>query len=395
MLFNSLAYAVFLPVVLLIYYSLAHRAQNVFLLAASYVFYGWWDWRFLILVWISTLLDFGCSLGIESTRSPRLRRAFVLTAVTGNLCMIGAFKYFNFFADSLAALAAAAGFHIDAITLRVALPVGISFYTFQTMSYTIDVYRGRIRAVRNPVDFALYVTFFPQLVAGPIERASTLIPQIQSRRIVRHEQLASGMFLILLGLFKKMVIADNAAPLVERVFSDPAACSAGQLLGGLYAFSAQIYCDFSGYSDIARGSAHLLGFELTENFQQPYLARNITDFWRRWHVTLSSWLRDYLYIPLGGNRHGTLMTYRNLMLTMLLGGLWHGANWNFVVWGLWHGAGLGAMRLWKAAFPNVPDTPIVRALGVAVTVQFVCFGWVLFAAPDLPTAIQALRRMVG
>ena len=311
MLFNSIEFAVFLPIVVGIYYSLEKRLQNLFLVAAGFFFYGWWDWRFCGLLAFSIVLDYTCALRIRS--KPERAKLFLGLSLCGNLGVLSFFKYFDFFAASLAELFSSMGWGIDLPLLNVILPVGISFYTFQTMAYTIDVYRGKIEPSRDLHVVALYVSFFPQLVAGPIERPGRLLGQFERARRVDASKIASGAFLILLGLFKKMAIADAVAHRVNVVFSSAADASWVVLLEGAWLFSFQIYCDFSGYSDIARGTARLFGIDLMRNFNQPYLAADITDFWRRWHVSLSSWLRDYLYIPLGGNRKGILKTYRNLL----------------------------------------------------------------------------------
>jgi len=286
----------FLPIVLLLYYCVPYQ-RNLLLVVASYVFYGWWDWRFLSLLWISTLIDYVCGRAME--RHPRRKRAWLLASMLSNLGILGGFKYFNFFVDSAATLLAAVGLEPHLPVLRVILPVGISFYTFQTMSYTIDVYRGHLAPTRSLLDFALYVAYFPQLVAGPIERATHLLKQISSPRLVTRPMIESGCFLILRGLFRKVVIADGVAPLVNGIFAEPEYYSWMKLSLGAALFAIQIYCDFAGYSDIARGASRLMGIELMVNFRQPYFSRNITEFWRRWHISLSTWLRDYLYIPLG------------------------------------------------------------------------------------------------
>jgi len=390
MIFNSITYFVFLGIVLAAYYALKLRWQNLLLLVGSYVFYGWWDYRFLSLLAISTVVDYSMGRLMAGNPGEKTRRAALITSLVTNLGILGFFKYFNFFADSFVSLSAGLGMEVNPFVLQVVLPVGISFYTFQTMAYTIDVYRGKMQPVHNFIDFALYVSFFPQLVAGPIERAQTLVPQIQNRRRLTPEKLHEGGYLILIGLFKKVVIADNCAPFVERCFDNPELYPAAGLLLGVWLFAIQIYCDFSGYTDIARGSAKLLGFDLMVNFRQPYFATNITDFWRRWHISLSSWLRDYLYIPLGGNRGSRLFTYRNLMLTMLLGGLWHGAAWTFVIWGGLHGLYLMAHKiaLGDKKPPQTSKWSLKSAFFAFLTFQLVCLTWVFFRAPDLSTAFQ-------
>jgi D-alanyl-lipoteichoic acid acyltransferase DltB (MBOAT superfamily) len=400
MLFNSLEYALFLVGVLAIYWTLPHRAQNRFLLAASYVFYGAWDWRFLGLIALSTLLDWGVGLGLGAVRDPRRRRALLVASVVANLGILATFKYAGFFAASLAEVAAWLGFELTPFTLEVVLPVGVSFYTFQSLSYTIDVYRGRLAPTRSLADFALYVAFFPQLVAGPIERATHLLPEIQSPRRFDWDRFGAGSWLILWGTFKKTVVADNLAFLVDMVYAPASPATGGEVLVATFAFAIQIYCDFSGYTDVARGSAKLLGFELMHNFARPYFAASPAEFWQRWHISLSTWLRDYLYIPLGGNRHGTLRTYRNLILTMLLGGLWHGAAWTFVLWGAFHGVWLTLHRALEPALARRAPRAgagawLWQALCIAVTFFGVCFGWLLFRASSLADAVRLLQLMIS
>ena len=393
MLFNSLVFAIFLAVVLPLYYSLRLRAQNALLLVASYFFYGWWDWRFLSLLAISTVVDFIVSQRLPKADTTARRKGLLLISLCVNLGLLGFFKYFNFFIESAEVLLNQCGFEANVPLLQVILPVGISFYTFQTMAYTIDVYRGRQQPTNDFLAFAVYVSYFPQLVAGPIERARRLLPQIQKPRTVTNETFCTGIQLILFGLLKKVAIADAIAPIVNAAFEDPSKYSSFMLVIGVYLFAIQIYCDFSGYSDIARGVSRLLGIELIINFRQPYLSKNITEFWRRWHISLSSWLRDYLYIPLGGNRKGTVKTYRNLMLTMLLGGLWHGAGWTFVIWGGLHGLYLAMHKLWAGKLSIDPtETPgtlrgwVGRLLGILLTFHLVCLTWIFFRAPDFASA---------
>ncbi len=402
MLFNSYAFAIFLPLVLVGYYALSPRRQNAWLLVASYVFYGWWDWRFLGLILLSTLVDFAAGLGIERSRRAAARQAWLLLSLGVNLGALGFFKYFDFFADSFARLLATLGLQATTVTLDFVLPVGISFYTFQTMSYTIDVYRGNLRATRDPLTFGLFVAYFPQLVAGPIERATRLLPQLQSERRVTADHVSTGSVLILLGLFKKLVLADSVAGTVDAVFASPDTASSAVLLRGAYLFTIQIYCDFSGYSDIARGVSRLFGIELMENFQQPYFATNITEHWRRWHVSLSSWLRDYVYIPLGGSRLGHGRTVANLMTTMLLGGLWHGANWTFVIWGAIHGAYLALHRILLGG-RRVPERMGVTGAGGACmfllkllgTVHLIVLTFVFFRSPHVGDALRYLWGIVS
>ena len=328
---------------------------------------------------------------LKVLREDTRRRGFLTASVVANLGILGFFKYFNFFAESLVELAGTVGMTLDSPTLEILLPAGISFYTFQTMGYTIDVYRGRVRPVERFSDFMLYVCFFPQLVMGPIERAAQLLPQITSPRKVRFDQVTSGLILAVWGYFKKAVIADNVAEIVDRTFADGSPPGSMVILA-TYAFAIQIYCDFSGYTDIGRGVARMLGIELRLNFRLPYFATSPSEFWQRWHISLSSWLRDYLYIPLGGNRYGEWMMYRNLIVTMLLGGLWHGAAWNFVLWGAWHGLLLILFRASSKStvYPERPGdgTPLRRAgaqfwLKAVLFFQLTSVGWLLFRSPSL------------
>lgn len=400
MLFNSTQFIIFLAVVLPLYYALAQRWQNRMLLVASYVFYASWDWRFLSLLIISTLADFSCALLIHRTADPARRRQWLLVTLCLNLGFLGFFKYFGFFADSFAELLALFGLHASMPTLRIVLPVGISFYTFQSISYTIDVYYRRAEPTTDLLAFALYVSYFPHLVAGPIQRATHLLPQIQSARRVDERRIATACQLMLMGYFKKVFIADGVAPYVDQAFTNPLALGSPQLWLSLYLFAIQIYGDFAGYTDIARGVSRLLGIELTLNFKQPYLSANITEFWRRWHIALSSFLRDYLYIPLGGNRQGTAKTYRNLMLTMLLGGLWHGASWNFVAWGGLHGLYLSAHRMITdrkrppgAASPQGLRASLTYVVNALLTFHLVCLAWIFFRAKDFENAWAYLRGL--
>ncbi len=393
MLFNTVQFALFFLVVYGLYLLCSHRLQNRLLLVASYVFYGCWDWRFLSLIAISTVIDYTCGAGIHQSQG-RKRRIFLLVSMFGNLGILGFFKYYNFFADSLVSVFAAFGLEVGLGSLQIILPVGISFYTFQTMSYTIDIYRGRLAPCRDFWDFALFVAFFPQLVAGPVERATNLIPQVTNPRRVTVDQVAEGIFLTVWGLYKKVVIADNLCLTVDRLFasSDP---GSAEIAVGVIFFAFQIYCDFSGYSDIARGISKLMGFELMLNFDLPYLARSPQEFWRRWHISLSTWLRDYLYIPLGGNRKGARRTYINLCLTMVLGGLWHGAGWTFVLWGLYHGVLLMLYR-WieeRRLLPLPREGAIWRNRGLWLCQwgAMSCLtlgGWLIFRAESLGQLIH-------
>ncbi len=396
MVFNSVAFALFFIVVLALYWTVPPRWRNPLLLAGSYFFYGSWDWRFLGLLLISTVVDFSIGVLLDRTTAVGRRKALLSFSMAANLGILGLFKYANFFIDSSIGLLGDLGLEANRPLLEVVLPVGISFYTFQTMSYTIDVYRGRLEPTRNLVVFATFVAYFPQLVAGPIERAKILLPQlVETERRITSDGVASGLGLILLGLTKKVVLADGVAEVADTAFSNPTEQSWIAMGAGILAFAIQIYGDFSGYTDVARGVSRLLGIELTINFAQPYLSRNITEFWRRWHISLSNWLRDYLYIPLGGNRKGTVATYRNLAITMLLGGLWHGASWNFVIWGGLHGGFLVIHKLIRAGRVS-DDSVTVRDLpAIAVTFALVCFAWVFFRAATFKDAIYVLRGMAG
>ncbi len=393
MLFNSTVFLGFFAGVYALYLALGrrHRAQNALLLAASYVFYGWWDWRFLGLIGLSTAVDYAVGLALEAPRGPRARRRLLWISVAINLGILGTFKYFDFFAASLVELAGLFGAVPGSVTLDLVLPVGISFYTFQSMSYSIDVYRRRLPATRDPLEFALFVAFFPQLVAGPIERAGRLLPQLARPRTVSAERVHTGLFLISWGYFKKVVVGDNVGRLADHVFANHAVYDSLDLTLGVLAFSVQIYADFSGYSDIARGLARLLGFELTVNFRLPYLAASPSEFWRRWHVSLSEWLRDYVYIPLGGNRCSRRRSLCNLAITMLLGGLWHGAAWTFVIWGAYHAALLGVFRV--ASWSRSPRR-LVGAAQTAAVFLLVSAGWMIFRSTS-PEQLLHFATHVG
>jgi len=410
MLFNSFEFAIFLPIVVGLYWVLPHRWQNRMLLVASYVFYGAWDWRFLGLILLSTIVDYNVGLRLgalpagESPDADRSRKRWVGFSVAVNLTILGFFKYFNFFVGSLTGLLDVVGLAPSSpILLQIILPVGISFYTFQTISYSIDIYRGHLEPAKNFIDFALFVSFFPQLVAGPIERAQVLVPQVLKERVFSSEVFVDGLMLIFWGLFMKVFVADNLAPLVSQQFSDPNVTGFGALVG-VYAFAFQIYGDFAGYSNVARGCAKLLGIELMVNFRFPYISQNPSEFWRRWHISLSSWLRDYLYIPLGGSRGSSFSLYRNLALTMLLGGLWHGATWLFVLWGAYQGILLIIHRLVGSSLTAVPlfrSHPKLSGWGIVQIVlmfQFVCGGWLIFrgqSVPQIAGMVQAIFTMRG
>ena len=395
MVFNSLAFFVFLAICLVVYRVLPHRGQNLFLLAASYFFYGAWDWRFLGLLLFSTLFDFTIARQLGATQDPRRRRWIVSASICTSLSLLGYFKYVGFFADSLSRLMSQFGVTLRPFELDVVLPVGISFYTFQTMSYVIDVYRGRIAPARNLLDFALYVAFFPQLVAGPIGRAGEILPQVTAPRTQTLAKFQTGAWLILWGLFKKVVIGDNLAWLVDGVYSNAAHPTGPEVLMASWAFGIQAYCDFSGYSDIARGTARLFGFELMVNFRLPYFTTNVGAFWTHWHISLSSWLRDYVYIPLGGNRH---RPYRNLFVTMVLCGLWHGAGLTFVLFGAYHGFVVALHRRFAWVFERLTPSGVLarRAwtlLSVVVSFQVITLGWPLFRASSISRSGELFRAL--
>jgi alginate O-acetyltransferase complex protein AlgI len=400
--FDTPIYAVFLVLVVAMYWKLAWRQQNVLLLVASYVFYGWWDPRFLALIAASTVIDFYCATAIGRSKDDRRRRALLALSLVINIGFLAAFKYFNFFMDSFAATLQAMGFHQTPVAvLRVLLPPGISFYTFQEVAYIVDVYKGKLEPADSLIDYALFISLFPHLIAGPIQRPSHLLPQVQRPRRFDEGQFFSGLLLILSGLVRKTVIADNCALLADSAFSGRLGTPNLAVVAiGVYAFAWQIYGDFSGYSDIARGSAQLLGFHFMVNFRQPYLATSLQDFWRRWHISLSTWLRDYLYIPLGGSRDGERRTYRNLLLTMLIGGLWHGANWTFVVWGGIHGAGLSIERCFRGVLGRAEqETASLTSLGAwasrIIVFHLVCLAWVFFRAPGIREAITFLQGVAS
>ena len=391
--FNSFSFVVFLAVVLSVHAVLGHRARNRWLLGCSYFFYGCWDWRFLGLILFTTGFEFVSARRIAAAERESQRRAWVAASLVVELSILGTFKYLGFFVRELHALLAALGVvGAPSWTLNLVLPAGISFFTFQALSYTLDVYRRQTQPARSFGDFALFISFFPQLVAGPIERSSHLLPQVvHPRPRLDAARFQTGLYHVLTGYFKKVVIADNMAWLGGHVFAlEPGAPLNGlEVLLGLYAFAFQIYGDFSGYSSIAIGVAMWLGFDLMDNFRRPYFATSPTAFWSRWHISLSTWLRDYLYIPLGGNRHGRWKTGRNLMTTMLLGGLWHGANWTFVAWGGLHGGWL-ALHRWLSGAERktvARDRRVWRRLAAwAVTFHLVCLGWLLFRAETIGQA---------
>jgi len=399
MLFNSWQFIAFFIVVYSLYRVLDHRWQNRMLLVASYFFYGCWSWRFLSLLWISTAVDYFCGLKIGECTDLRKKKVYLAISVVLNLCFLGFFKYFNFFIGNFESLLHCLGLNISVPLLHIILPVGISFYTFQEISYVVDVYRGDLKPVRKLSDYALFVVYFPHLVAGPIQRPTTLIPQVCSKRTISREQIREGLFLFAWGMFKKIIIADGLAPIANMVFSNQGEISGWQVLLGVYAFAFQIYCDFSGYTDIARGISKLMGFELMVNFNLPYFASSPREFWRRWHISLSTWIRDYLYISLGGNRKGELRTYLNLIVTMTLAGLWHVAAWTFIVWGAYHGLLLAIQRLVEPfslkvfSFKNRFIRSMLEFGGILLTFHLVCFGWLLFRAKSLDQVVDMVKSL--
>ena len=402
MVFTELLFFYFLAGVLGVYWLLpSWRLRKLYLLLASYFFYGFWDYRFLSLILISTVLDYLIGLLLVHQKSLVSRRSLLVASLTVNLGILGVFKYFNFFIDSAAQFITLIGFEANLPVLEVILPVGISFYTFQTLSYSIDIYRNKLEPTRDFMDFALFVAFFPQLVAGPIVRASDFIPQLRQPVKAADINFQRWATLFLIGFIKKACVADNVAPQVDLFFAAPQEFTrfAAMLATSLYA--VQIYCDFSGYTDMAIATAGMLGFTLTKNFDHPYFARNITDFWRRWHISLSSWLRDYLYIPLGGNKKGPKRTYINLMLTMLLGGLWHGAAWTFIVWGFIHGVALALHKYISSLFPRTSeheapsDNWSKKAIQVIGTLAVVFSAWIFFRSTTIHDSVQTLGMITG
>jgi len=395
MVFNSLHFVWFFVVVYAVYRALPHRGQNWLLLLASYYFYAAWDWRFLGLLLASTVVDYSCARALDGSGTEARRKAILWLSIGFNLSVLGFFKYFNFFADNLHALLSSLGWRVDFVTIRVLLPIGISFYTFMTMSYVIDVYRREIPATRRLLEFAVFVAYFPHLVAGPILRASRLLPQIHEPRRISGQQVRDGLWLIAWGFFLKIFVADNVAGVANAVFEPDTTPTGINVLVGVYAFTLQIFGDFAGYTNIARGTSKLMGIELVENFRFPYLVRSPQEFWRHWHISLSTWLRDYLYIPLGGNRGGSLFTYRNLMLTMLIGGLWHGAGWTFVAWGAIHGTALVGERWWRErpGYVERPSTAWGRAWQRFLTFQVVCLAWIFFRSDSFSDAWELIARL--
>lgn len=399
MLFNSYVFWVFFAVIFVLYRLLRHRRQNGLLLAASYFFYGYMDWRFVGLIVVFTLANFIAGLKVQNSDRPRVRKLWVLYSCLVSLGMLAFFKYAGFFAPQLDALLKTWGWRggLGWLETKVFLPVGMSFFTFKGISYVVDVYRGETPATRRVFDFALFIALFPPLLAGPIDRGKDLLPQVLNPRLRRPDDFKEGLYLVLFGLFKKVAIADTMAAIVNPLFAAKASALSGpEIVLAVYAYTIQIYGDFAGYSDIARGVARWLGFDLMVNFRMPYVATTPTEFWSRWHISLSSWLRDYLYIPLGGNRRGSIRTYLNLMITMVLGGLWHGQGLPFLVWGAFHGAILSGYRFLgfrkDVSRNGRRPSPWVRIIGVLVMFHLVAFGWLLFRAESMGQAAQMLGQ---
>ena len=393
MLFNSFTFFVFLPIVFALYWFVLRtklKAQNALILVASYVFYAWWDWRFLSLILFSTLLDFYLGKALGKSNSKKRSKSLLWTSLLVNLGFLGIFKYFNFFIDSWVEAWGGLGVDLELSTLSIILPVGISFYTFQTLSYTIDVYRKELQPTHSLLNFAAYVAFFPQLVAGPIERATRLLPQFRQARTFSYQVAKSGVYLIIWGLFKKVVIADNCAFFVNQIFDNPDNFSSAELGLGAVLFAFQIYGDFSGYSDIAIGTARLFGFQLMTNFAFPYFSRDIAEFWRRWHISLSTWFRDYLYIPLGGSRVRRSLQVRNVLIIFLVSGFWHGANWTFIIWGALHALFFLPLLFFKLNRKYLENDALQfqQILKIGFTFTIVCLAWIFFRANSLTEAFH-------
>ncbi len=405
MLFNSIDFAYFLPIVFILYWFVTNKnlqTQNILLLVASYFFYACWDYRFLFLLVFSTLLDFFTGMKMGEAQNQKIRRFWFWLSIIVNLGFLGLFKYYNFFAESFAEALSMLGLQSNVWTLKIILPVGISFYTFHGLSYVIDIYYRRIKPENNFIDYAVFVSFFPLLVAGPIERATHLLPQIKTKRIFSTHKAIDGLRQILWGLFKKIVIADNCANYANTIFNNETDFLGSTLLLGVIFFAFQIYCDFSGYSDIALGTARLFGIDLLRNFAFPYFSRDIAEFWRRWHISLSSWFRDYLYVPLGGSKGGTWLRVRNTFIIFLVSGFWHGANWTFIIWGALHAFYFLPLLLTNRNRNHTdiiaPDQllpSIKEFIQMLITFGLVTIAWVFFRAEDLSHALAYLKHMLS
>lgn len=403
MLFNSIDFAIFLPVVFILYWFILYKklaVQNFLILVASYVFYGWWDYRFLILIFFSTVVDFFIGKWIGKETSSKKKKLLLSGSLIINLGLLFFFKYYNFFTESFSEAFSFFGYNLNLGALKIILPVGISFYTFQTLSYTIDVYRNKLVPAKNFIDFASFVSFFPQLVAGPIERATNLLPQFYKKRDFNYELATGGLKLILWGLFKKIVIADNCADYANLIFNNHAEYPGSMLLIGAIFFAFQIYGDFSGYSDIAIGTSRLFGFDLMRNFSYPYFSRNIGEFWRRWHISLSTWFRDYLYIPLGGSRGSTWIRIRNTFIIFIVSGFWHGANWTFIIWGALNALYflplllLNSNRKYLDTVGNGSVLPGVNEISkIFITFFFTVIAWIFFRSESVSQAIEIISEI--
>ena len=401
MLFNSIDFAIFLPIVFILYWFVTNKnlkLQNLLIVAASYLFYGWWDWRFLSLILFSTIVDYSVGRLLSKEENQNKRKILLWTSIFVNLGFLGFFKYYNFFLDNFITAFSFFGTEIKANSLNIILPVGISFYTFQTLSYTIDVYKRKFEPTKDFIAFSAFVSFFPQLVAGPIERATHLLPQFYKKRTFEYAKAVDGMRQILWGLFKKIVIADNCAEYANQIFNNSADYSGSTLVLGAFLFSIQIYSDFSGYSDIAIGTSRLFGFDLMRNFNFPYFSRDIAEFWRRWHISLSTWFRDYLYIPLGGSRGGTWMKIRNTFIIFIVSGFWHGANWTFIVWGALNAIYFLPLLLTKNNRNNLNVVaqgkyfPSIKEFShMLLTFGLTVFAWIFFRAENMPHAFQYIK----
>ena len=403
MLFNSIDFAIFLPIVFLLYWFFANKylkLQNFLIVIASYLFYGWWDWRFLSLILFSTLIDYSIGIRLSKEKNLSKRKILLWISILVNLGFLGFFKYYNFFLDNFITAFSFFGTPINTQGLNIILPVGISFYTFQTLSYTIDVYKRKLKPTKDFIAFTAFVSFFPQLVAGPIERATNLLPQFYKKRNFDYNKAVDGLRQILWGLFKKIVIADNSAQIANEIFNNSADYSGSTLVLGAIFFTFQIYCDFSGYSDIAIGTSRLFGFNLKQNFAFPYFSRDIAEFWRRWHISLSTWFRDYLYIPLGGSRGGTWMKVRNTFAIFIVSGFWHGANWTFIVWGVLNALYFLPLLLLNKNRANTDTVaqgkylPNIKDLfKIGLTFSLTVLAWIFFRAENIGHAFSYLTTI--
>lgn len=405
MLFTSIDFAIFLPIVFILYWFVTNnnlKLQNLLIVAASYLFYGWWDWRFLSLIFFSTLVDYAIGRGLLRQENPVKRKILLWTSIIINLGFLGVFKYYNFFVDNFITAFSFFGTKINANSLDIILPLGISFYTFQTLSYSIDIYRRKLEPTKDFIAFSAFVSFFPQLVAGPIERATHLLPQFYKKRTFDYSKAVDGMRQILWGLFKKIVIADNSAEYANQIFNNSAELNGSTLALGALFFTFQIYGDFSGYSDIAIGTSRLFGFDLMQNFRFPYFSRDIAEFWRRWHISLSTWFRDYLYIPLGGSRGGTWMKVRNTFIIFIVSGFWHGANWTFIIWGALNAIYILPLLLTNNNRNNLEIVaqgkvfPSIREFSlILLTFGLTVFAWIFFRANNIGHAISYISGMLS